>query len=314
MQTAPPTPKGFRDIQPQYAKKRREIINIIAPILEENGFVPLETPTLEFASTLTGKYGDEEKLIYKFTDRGERELALRYDLTVPLARFIANNQNLLNPTFSRYQIGQVFRGENPQHGRYREFTQFDFDTVGSFDLEEDAKVIATAIRSIKNIGLKNAVMLVNDRKNFSETPVEVIRSIDKIHKIGQEGVKKELLEKGLAEDDIKNHLFKITNSKPTENLSKIINFLRKDYGLNENKDFKFDPTLARGLDYYTGAIFELKPSPDPVDLTIGSGGRYDNLIGMFVYPDKGRAGKDTPAVGFSFGLDRIVDILINDKD
>lgn len=303
MQTAPPTPKGFRDIQPEYAKKRREVINTISPILEENGFVPLETPTLEFASTLTGKYGDEEKLIYKFTDRGQRELALRYDLTVPLARFIANNQNLLNPTFSRYQIGQVFRGENPQHGRYREFTQFDFDTVGSAKVEEDAKVIATAIRSIKKIGLPNTIMLINDRKNFSDTPMEVIRSVDKIHKIGEEGIKKELLEKGLAADDIENHLYKIKNSKPSENLSSIINLLRKDYGFNENKDFKFDPTLARGLDYYTGAIFEMKPTPDPKDLTIGSGGRYDNLIGMF-------AGKQILAVGFSFGIDRIVDLLI----
>ncbi len=320
MQTAPPTPKGFRDIQPAYAKKRREIINIIAPILEENSFVPLETPTLEFASTLTGKYGEEEKLIYKFTDRGDRELALRYDLTVPLARFIATNQNLLNPTFSRYQIGQVFRGENPQHGRYREFTQFDFDTVGSANLEEDAKVIATAIRSIKSIGLKNAIMLINDRKNFSDTPIEVIRAIDKIHKIGEEGIKKELLEKGLTADDIENHLYKINNSKPSKDLANIINFLRKDYGLNENKDFKFDPTLARGLDYYTGAIFEMKPSPNPGDLTIGSGGRYDNLIGMFLGnktnlpagPLRREASRQVPAVGFSFGLDRIVDLLLND--
>ena len=320
MQTAPPTPKGFRDIQPAYAKKRREIINIIAPILEENGFIPLETPTLEFASTLTGKYGDEEKLIYRFTDRGERELALRYDLTVPLARFIATNQNLLNPTFSRYQIGQVFRGENPQHGRYREFTQFDFDTVGSANLEEDAKVIATAIRSIKSIGLKNAIMLLNDRKNFSDTPIEVIRAIDKIHKIGEEGIKKELLEKGLAADDIENHLYKINNSKPSKDLANIINFLRKDYGLNENKDFKFDPTLARGLDYYTGAIFEMKPTQDTKDLTIGSGGRYDNLIGMFLKEKtnmpagqlrpRSEASRQVPAVGFSFGLDRIVDLLI----
>ncbi|MDO8260998.1 MAG: ATP phosphoribosyltransferase regulatory subunit, partial [Candidatus Magasanikbacteria bacterium] len=240
MQKAPPTPKGFRDIQPAYAKKRREIINIIAPVLEENGFVPLETPTLEFASTLTGKYGDEEKLIYKFKDRGDRELALRYDLTVPLARFIANNQNLLKPTFSRYQIGQVFRGENPQHGRYREFTQFDFDTVGPSGPEEDAKIIAAAIKAIKNIGLSSAVMLLNDRQNFQSTPIDVIRAIDKIHKIGEEGIKTELLEKGLAQDDIENHLYKIKNSKPTQNLSRIIDLLDKVYGLVENKDFKFD--------------------------------------------------------------------------
>src|SRR3990172_2301371 len=129
MHIAPPTPKGFRDINPDLAAKRREVINKIVPILEDFGFVPLETPTIEFASTLTGKYGEEEKLIYKFTDRGGRELALRYDLTVPLARYVAANPSLKMP-FSRYQVGQVFRGENPQHGRYREFTQLDFDTVG----------------------------------------------------------------------------------------------------------------------------------------------------------------------------------------
>lgn len=303
MQKGPPTPKGFRDIQPGYAKKRRETVNTIAAILEENGFVPLETPTIEFAQTLAGKYGEEEKLIYKFKDRGDRELALRYDLTVPLARFIANNQNLLSPTFSRYQIGQVFRGENPQHGRYREFTQFDFDTVGSSDVKEDTHAIATAIKSIKKIGLSSAVMLVNDRQNFEGTPIEVIRAVDKLHKIGDEGVKTELKKKGMALDDIENHLYKIKNSKPTVSISQIFKSLTAQ-GLKEDSDFKFDPTLARGLDYYTGATFELKPNSDPTGLTIGSGGRYDNLIGMF-------AGKTIPAVGFSFGIDRIVDLLLN---
>lgn len=305
MQKAPPTPKGFRDINPQYAKTRREVINTIAEILEAEGFVPLETPTIEFADTLTGKYGDEERLIYKFTDRGGRDLALRYDLTVPLARFIANNQNLLTKgPFCRYQIGQVFRGENPQHGRYREFTQFDFDTVGTSTAQEDAKIIATAIKATKKIGLPSALMLINDRKNFEDTPQDVIRSIDKLHKVGEEGVKKELQEKGMALDDVENHLYKIKNSKPTENLNQVISLL-KNAGFTEGADFQFDPTLARGLDYYTGAIFELKPSKNPADLTIGSGGRYDNLIGMF-------AGKQITAVGFSFGLDRIIDLLHND--
>src|SRR3989344_1593927 len=151
MQKAPPTPKGFRDINPTLAKKRRDTIGKIILVLEKSGFEPLETPTVEFADTLTGKYGDEERLIYKFTDRGSRNLALRYDLTVPLARYVAT----YNPTlpFRRYQIGQVFRGENPQHGRYREFTQFDFDTVGSDSLEEDANIIATSINAIRKIGL-----------------------------------------------------------------------------------------------------------------------------------------------------------------
>ncbi len=310
MQKAPPTPKGFRDILPQNAKKRREVINTIANVLEENGFVPLETPTVEFASTLTGKYGEEEKLIYKFTDRGGRDLALRYDLTVPLARFVANNQNLLTPTFSRYQIGQVFRGENPQHGRYREFTQFDFDTVGQSSHEEDARIIATAISSIKKIGLKDSVMLINDRGNFEKTPIDVVRAIDKLHKVGVEGIKKELLEKNMAEDDIENHLYNIKNAKPTENLEKIFKLLSDEYSLAEGADFIFDPTLARGLDYYTGAIFELKPSKNPADLTIGSGGRYDNLIGMFAGKNNLPAGRQVPAVGFSFGIDRIVDLLL----
>src|SRR3990167_9711087 len=147
MQKGPVTPKGFGDIPPDEAKKRRAMMNKIADVLEECGFVPLETPIVEFAETLLGKYGEEEKLIYQFEDKGGRKLALRYDLTVPLARFVANNLGLLSPTFSRYQIGQAFRGENPQAGRYRELTQFDFDTVGVKSPEEDAKVIAAAISS-----------------------------------------------------------------------------------------------------------------------------------------------------------------------
>lgn len=300
MQKGPPTPKGFRDITPNLAKKRRLVIGQIAEVLEASGFVPLETPTIEFADTLTGKYGEEERLIYKFTDRGGRDLALRYDLTVPLARYVAT----YNPPlpFRRYQIGQVFRGENPQHGRYREFTQFDFDTVGSSDLEEDANIIATSISAIRKIGLAKAIMLMNDRRNFENTPIDVIRAIDKLHKIGDKGIKEELKAKNMAQDDIENHLFKIKNAKPTENLSKIINILKEKYQLKESLDFVLDPTLARGLDYYTGAIFEIKPSSNPADLTIGSGGRYDNLISMF-------SKKDTPAVGFSFGIDRIVDLI-----
>jgi len=301
MQKAPPTPKGFRDINPEVAKKRRKIINQIVAVLESNSFEPIETPTVEFAQTLTGKYGEEEKLIYKFTDRGDRELALRYDLTVPLARYVAT----YNPPlpFRRYQLGQVFRGENPQHGRYREFTQLDFDSVGSENIEEDAKTISTAIQSARKIGLKDAVILINDRQNFQDSPAEVIRAIDKLHKIGEEGIKAELKDQGFALDDIENHLYKIKNSKPTDTLDQIIKLLKEKHSLVESKDFVFDPTLARGLDYYTDAIFEMKPTNNPADLTIGSGGRYDNLIGMF-------SKKPTPAVGFSFGLDRIVDILI----
>ena len=240
MQKGPPTPKGFRDILPELAKKRREVIRKIEDVLLEFEFVPIETPTLEFAETLTGKYGEEEKLIYKFKDRGGRELALRYDLTVPLARFVANNQNLLTPSFSRYQIGQVFRGENPQHGRYREFTQFDFDTVGSQNPQEDAKIIACALKAIHGLGFKDAAVLVNDRANFEDIPSDVVRAIDKIHKIGEEGIKEELMSKNMALDDIEGHLYKIKNSKPTPNLEEIFKVLEEKYSLIKGKDFLLD--------------------------------------------------------------------------
>jgi len=289
MKKGPTTPKGFRDIDPELAKKRREVINKIAGVLEKFGFVPLETPTLEFAETLLGKYGEEERLIYQFTDRGGRKLALRFDLTVPLARYMANNLGLLKPTFSRYQVGQVFRGEKPQKGRWREFTQLDFDTVGSASLEEDAKVIAATIAATRKVGLNKAQLAVNDRKNFESLSIDDIRAIDKIYKVGKENTKKELLEF-------------VEKTKPTEDLRKIFGILEKTYSLVESKDYFFDPALARGLDYYTGVIFELKPTGKAEELTIGGGGRYDNLIGMF-------AGREIPAVGFSFGLARLIELL-----
>ncbi len=292
MKKGPLTPKGFRDILPDQAQKRRKMINQIAEVLEGFGFVPLETPTIEFAETLQGKYGEEEKLIYKFTDRGGRNLALRYDLTVPLARFVANNLGVIEKEpFRRYQIGQVFRGENPQKGRFREFIQVDFDTVGSSDITEDVKIIAAAIKATRKIGLQDAKMAINDRQNFKNLSIEDIREIDKIYKIGRENIKKELLDF-------------IEKTKPTENLKKIFNILETEYGLKEESDFYFDPALARGLDYYTSTIFELKLNNKKGSLSVGGGGRYDNLIGVF-------AGRDIPAVGFSFGIDRILDLLPN---
>lgn len=291
MQKGPVTPKGFGDIMPKEAGKRRVMIGKIADVLETYGFVPLETPTIEFSDTLLGKYGEEEKLIYQFTDKGGRNLALRYDLTVPLARFVANNLGLLNPTFMRYQIGQVFRGENPQKGRKREFTQFDFDSVGSDSFEEDAKVIAAAIKSSRAINLTSSIMQINDRTIFDELGLskEQIITIDKIDKIGREEVAKVC--------DIE----RIEQAKMTERLSKI--FLKlSEMGFTEGIDFEYNPCLARGLDYYTSTIFELKLDKTPAGLSIGGGGRYDNLIGMF-------AGRNIPAVGFSFGIDRIIDLI-----
>lgn len=302
MTKAPPTPKGFRDITPELAKKRREAINKIVAVLEEFDFAPIETPTIEFAETLLGKYGEEEKLIYQFKDRGGRNLALRYDLTVPLARYVAT----YNPPlpFRRYQIGQVFRGENPQKGRWREFTQVDFDTVGLTDerdstIEEDARIIAATLKSTEDLGLKKVKMAINDRRNFSDTPVEVIRAFDKLKKIGIEGVEAEIAKTKYSKD-FESYKYLFTIGKK-ETLSKLFKILKDKYQLDEGEDFFFDPTLARGLDYYTSTIFELY-ALDYGNLSIGGGGRYDKLIGMF-------SKKDIPAVGFSFGLDRLIEAL-----
>ncbi len=289
MQKGPVTPKGFRDIEPTLAKKRREIVNKLASVLENYDFVPLETPTIEFADTLLGKYGEDEKLIFQFEDRGGRKVALRYDLTVPLARYVANNLGVLKPSFARYQVGQIFRGENPQKGRYRESTQFDFDIVGVKSSEIDAQIVAAAVEGYRKIGFDNASLMINDRANFGNLSVEDIRTIDKIYKVGRENTPKNLLEF-------------VERTKPTKNLLEIFEILKTKYSLEEGKDFFFDATLARGQDYYTGIIFEMKPNGKPEEMSIGGGGRYDKLIGMF-------AGRDIPAVGFSFGLDRLIEIL-----
>ena len=297
MQKAPPTPKGFRDIQPELAKKRREVINIIVEVLEEFGFEPIETPTIEFAQTLKGKYGEEERLIYEFKDRGGRDLALRYDLTVPLARYVATYNPKL--PFRRYQIGQVFRGENPQAGRWREFTQLDFDSVGRESLEEDAKIIAASLKALDALGVKDRMLFLNDRKIFDAISPQYVSAIDKLEKIGKDNVLIELQEKGLTEKLAIDLLTKIEISKETDTVKKIRQYLPKLFSGNLTVEFR--PTLARGLNYYTGAIFEMVVLGSTTG-SVGGGGRYDNLIGSF-------SKKQIPAVGFSFGLDRLIECL-----
>lgn len=282
---APPTPKGFRDILPELAKKRRDVTNKIVAVLEESGFVPMETPTIEFAETLKGKYGEEEKLIYEFTDRGDRKLALRYDLTVPLARYVASNLNLVQEgAFRRYQIGQVFRGENPQRGRYREFTQFDFDTVGSSDRKEDAKIIEVVCKCMETLGFENYKVIINDRSIFAGLDEKVVRVIDKLKKREREEIEKEIG---------KDVLEKVEKLMPTPKIKEIMDILK-------NPKVEFSPTLARGLNYYTGMIFEVEINGYPI--SVASGGRYDNLVGIF-------AKRDIPAVGGSFGLDRLIEAM-----
>ena len=181
------TLKGFRDFLPKEAKKREYAINTLKTVFESYGFEPLETPAIEYEELLIGKYGEEgDKLIYKFEDNGKRKVALRYDQTVPLARIITQYQNDLPMPFKRYQIQNVWRAENTQKGRYREFVQCDIDTVGSPSSKADAEIIACAFEYIKKLGFKNVKVLVNDRLAFNNLKPTLISAIDKLEKIGKD--------------------------------------------------------------------------------------------------------------------------------
>ncbi len=292
----PQTLKGFRDFLPVMAKKRQFVIQTLRSVFESYGFEPLETPTLEYEEILTGKYGDEgDKLMYRFEDNGGRRVALRYDQTVPLARVIAEYQNEISLPFKRYQIQSVFRADKPQKGRYREFLQCDIDTIGSDKNSADAEIIAIATNAFEKLGFKNFKILLNDRSTFSNIPQRAITIIDKLKKIGAENVKIEL-EKAGFDPQI---LDKIQNTLPSESLDLTIKVATR-MGIDREK-LQFSPTLARGLDYYTGTIIEVE-SPDYPAGSLGGGGRYDNLIGMF-------SNQDFPAVGFSFGFDRIIEAM-----
>lgn len=295
------TPAGFRDFLPEQANLRSHVVEKLIEVFRSYGFEPLETPALEYASTLKGKYGEEEKLIYEFTTRGGDEVALRYDQTVPLARVIAQYPDLPKP-FKRYQVQPVWRGESPQKGRYRELMHCDIDTIGSSSPLADAEIIACVLTTVKKLGLKDALMEINDRTIFGNLDNKYIVSIDKLKKIGAENVVKELIERGLPENKAQSLLDNLTNSTLPKNLQEIFNILEKS-GFKEGVDFKFTPTLARGLDYYTGPIFELV-SPSYGNNSLGGGGRYDELIGRY-------SGQDLPATGFAFGFDRIIEALNN---
>ena len=290
------TPKGFRDFLPETAKTRNFLLEKLKSSLELFGFEPLETSAVEFAETLKGKYGEEERLIFEFTDKGGRLVGLRYDQTVPLARVVASNPNLTKP-FKRYQIQPVWRAENPQKGRFREFTQVDFDIVGSGSLISDAEILSAAIFATKILGLSNFVVKINDRENFKNQPIEVVRALDKLEKVGEDGVVSELNKFGFDKSQVKSILKKVKESPVTSNVKKLFNLL-ESYKVDKDK-YAYDPTLARGLDYYTGIIYELEVE-GYTGGSVGSGGRYDELIGKF-------SGSKTPAVGFSFGLDRLVE-------
>ncbi|MBU5688637.1 MAG: histidine--tRNA ligase [Candidatus Aenigmarchaeota archaeon] len=325
------TVKGMRDFLPNEAILRDKVFEKIKKVFERFGFSPAITPSLEYYEVFANKYGiGEENLknIYQFEDKSGRKLALRFDQTVPLARLIACNPQLPKP-FKRYEISRVWRYEEIKKGRYREFWQCDIDIVGSKSMLADAEVIACAIEAVKELGFKDFVMRINNRKLLSAllkyTKVktkenDVLRIIDKLDKIGQKGVEKELLELGLKKDEVKM-IFDVIMTKGSvkdilnkisflenydlgkegvEELEKLFDYLKD---MVEEKYFCIDLSLARGLDYYTSNIFELSVK----DKTIGSiagGGRYDEMIGKFV------GGKEQiPAVGIALGIERIIELL-----
>lgn len=297
------TPKGFRDFLPADALKRKAVLDRIISVFERFGFDPLETPTVEYEETLQGKYGEEERLIYKFETNGGDRLALKYDQTVPLARVVAQwgpvgQQRLILP-FKRYQIQSAFRGENTQKGRYREFLQCDADIVGISSPLADMEILSLAYEIYRSLGL-DVIIKINDRSLLAEFEPKYLSAIDKLNKIGVTGVMQELETKGLSGAEAANALNKIKAMKPTPNLQQTINEF-KGAGLPDNVLY-FDPTLVRGLDYYTGLIMEVVLRPDPTGSSLCGGGRYDKMIGKFT-------GVDIPAVGFAVGFDRTVEAL-----
>lgn len=301
------TLKGFRDFTGTEARKRLWLIAKIRSVMERFGFEPLETPALEYESLLMGKYGDEaDKLIYSFEDKGKRRVALRYDQTVPTARIMAQYRDLPLP-FKRYQIQPVWRADKPQQGRYREFLQCDADIIGSSSELADAEIIALYISIYTEIGVKSLQVKVNDRASLIQTLLNcgiqetmipaVIQTIDKLDKKSQEEVRAELIQKGILADNVEKVFDSLNEQKEPESITKLRTLLTA-YGI-DNEQIIYSPSLARGLDYYTGIIFEGVILEYTVG-SVGGGGRYDKLLNELV-------GVDLPAAGFGLGFDRTLE-------
>ena len=305
------TLKGFRDFLPEALTVRNYVKNLLIDTFETFGFEPLETPVLEYASVLKGKYSSEtdNKLGYFFKDNGDREVGMRYDLTVPTAKVLAiYNQQLPQP-FKRYQIQPVWRADNTQKGRYREFLQCDIDTFGSNSIIADAEIAAVIYQVLQKLNFKEFTIQISSRKILKEILVKsgvtenqnsILLSIDKLLKINEDGVTKELISKGLNTTQINNIFKYIKTAQPDENLLQFFSYIEK-MGVPPSA-YKFEPTLVRGSDYYTGIIFETKVSK-PLIGSIGGGGRYDNLI-------ESLGGPNIPAVGYSFGFEPLIDCIL----
>ena len=320
-------PKGTRDFSPEEKILRDKIVSTLKEVFELYGYVPLETPVLEKYDVLASKYaggGEILKETFKLKDQGNRELGLRYDLTVPLARYVGMNPTIKMP-FKRYQIGEVFRDGPVASARYRQFTQCDVDVVGSSSMAVDAEIIALVYAAFCKLNLE-VIVKVNNRKLLNDIldycGIEkskqegVILSIDKLEKFGAAVVKNELREQKIDDKKI-NTILDLVSIKGSNNekISQLRKFLKNSEGLKETEEMlsylkdinfeaEFDVSLARGLAYYTGNVFEALLKDSSVKSSAAGGGRYDNMIEAFL--GKG----NYPAVGISFGVDRIYDALI----
>lgn len=312
--------KGMRDILPAELRKRRFIIERIQRVFESFGFEPLQTPAVERIETLMGKYGDEgNKLIFRILARGKAgeqgkaDSALRYDLTVPLARVVAMNPQLPLP-FKRYQIQPVWRADRPQRGRFREFYQCDVDVVGTKNALAEAECVAIVHQALVDLGFTAFKVRLNDRRilramvseiDSLDREVDILVAIDKLDKIGEEGVRSNLLEQGFSVDQV-DRLFDMLNTGNIPNVEaevanlESIQQMAHAMGVSPDR-VEIDYTLARGLDYYTGPVFETVLTDDNIG-SVSGGGRYDGLIGMF-------GKQQVPAVGVSLGLERLITIM-----
>ena len=314
--------KGFRDFLPPAEITRKKLVEKIESSFRSYGFVPIDTPALEYAEILLGKGGGEtEKQIYRFKDNGGRDVALRFDLTVPFARFLAGHREELSFPFKRYHIGKVWRGENTQRGRYREFSQCDFDTIGSDSAAADFEILHIMRNTLLSISGGNVIIRLNHRGLFNrflsrleilDKSVDILRTVDKLSKIGKDETIKLLTEfvgQGKAEeilgfvgieggfDETLSAMSEAAGQCPeTERLKKIRLFMI-EAGIADN--FILDPSITRGLDYYTGVVFESFLADLPAIGSVCSGGRYDNLVGLY-------SKQPLSGVGASIGIDRLI--------
>lgn len=291
------TLKGFRDFLPKEAIKRQWLTDKIKQIFEGWGFDPVETPTLESLDLFAGQIGEDEKLFYQFTDNGGREVALRYDQTVPICRLVNQYRGVLPFPFRRYQIQPVFRAEKPQKGRYREFIQCDADIFGVADATADAEVIALSLDIYRQLGFPNAKALISDRSLMKGIPYEAITEIDKIKKIGRDGVIANMKKKGIDQIQAEKYLEQIENLQPNNTLKTIFSALR-NYGFDPSW-YEFDKRIARSFSYSDGPIWEIIIPSYGAGSVLG-GERYDGLIEQI-------SGVKIPGTGFALGFDRTLE-------